>query len=303
MISILRTRLHQGHQTNRFPQEVPALPARFRGRPQLSAGACADACHDCAAACPTGAIQTQGGLSLDLGRCVFCAECASACDAQVITFTNDHRMACSTRADLRITPEKMLQLAAPMADQLRRVLGRSLKLREVCAGSCNACDLDINVLTTVGWDLSRFGIQFVASPRHADGMVLTGPITHNMHHAVIETWNAIPHPKIAIAVGTCAIAGGPYIDCPQVHNGGEGILPRIDLFVPGCPPHPLTILDGLLRLIGRIADPQPEPGPGLAAPPPAPAPDDPVSRSTPRPDPSAPPPAPDAPAPLQPQSP
>jgi Ni,Fe-hydrogenase III small subunit len=107
------------------------------------------------------------------------------------------------------------------------------------------------VLGTIGWDLSRFGIQFVASPRHADGLLITGPVTQNMHLALKKTYDAVPAPKIVIAVGACAIAGGPYIDHPEVHNGAGGTVP-IDLFIPGCPPHPLTILDGLLRLLGRI---------------------------------------------------
>jgi Ni,Fe-hydrogenase III small subunit len=106
------------------------------------------------------------------------------------------------------------------------------------------------VLNTVGWALSRFGIQFVASPRHADGLVVTGAISRNMEHALRETYEAVPRPRIVIAVGACAISGGPFQGSPEVHGGVEGILP-VDLYIPGCPPHPLTILDGLLRLVGR----------------------------------------------------
>jgi len=146
-----------------------------------------------------------------------------------------------------------MKLAERMGDELHRILGRALRLREVCAGSCNACDLDTSVLNTVGWDLSRFGIQFVASPRHADGVVVTGAISKNMRYALLDTYNAVPSPKIVIAIGACAISGGPFRDGSEVHNGIEGILP-VDLYIPGCPPHPLTILDGLLRLIGRIMD-------------------------------------------------
>jgi Ni,Fe-hydrogenase III small subunit len=137
-----------------------------------------------------------------------------------------------------------------MADDLHRILGRSLKLRQVSAGGCNGCEADVNVLNTVVFDLGRFGVQFVASPRHADGLLITGPVTQNMKLALQKTYEAVPDPKIVIAVGACAIAGGPFRDHPEVLNGAEKVLP-IDLFVPGCPPHPITILDGLLRLLGK----------------------------------------------------
>jgi Ni,Fe-hydrogenase III small subunit len=136
---------------------------------------------------------------------------------------------------------------------LRRLFGRSLKLRQVSAGGCAACEADTNVLGTIGWDLGRFGIQFVASPRHADGVLITGPVSKNMELALKKTYAAVPEPKIVIAVGACAIAGGPFVGHPQVHNGAGALMP-VDLYIPGCPPHPLTILDGLLRLLGRLED-------------------------------------------------
>ena len=107
------------------------------------------------------------------------------------------------------------------------------------------------MLGTIVFDLGRFGISFVASPRHADGLIITGPVTNNMILALNETYAAVPNPKIVIAVGACAISGGPFADNPEQHNGVDGILP-VDLYIPGCPPHPMTILDGLLRLLGRI---------------------------------------------------
>ena len=250
MLRILKTRLAQGHRTTKFPLELPVLPDRFRGRPTIDASKCPDGCRVCVDMCPTGAVSVSAGLSLDLGKCLFCTACVDACPEGAIAYTRDHRLATSRREDL-ILSDADTKLAERMREDLFRVLGRALRLREVCAGSCNACDLDTNVLNTVGWDLSRFGIQFVASPRHADGLLVTGPVTRNMRHALMETYEAVPKPKIVIALGACAISGGPFVDSPEVSNGVDGMLP-IDLYIPGCPPHPLTILDGLLRFIGQM---------------------------------------------------
>jgi Ni,Fe-hydrogenase III small subunit len=159
-------------------------------------------------------------------------------------------LATKTRQDLVIDGETM-RLAQALDDTARRLFGRSLKLRQVSAGGCNACEADVNVLNTVVFDLGRFGIQFVASPRHADGLLITGPVTQNMQLALQKTYDAVPAPKIVIAVGACAIAGGPFIDHQEVCNGAEAVVP-VDLYIPGCPPHPISILDGLLRLLGKI---------------------------------------------------
>jgi Ni,Fe-hydrogenase III small subunit len=162
-------------------------------------------------------------------------------------------MAVRRRDDLVLgeAGREQVRLAAVLDEKLRRLFGRSLKLRQVSAGGCNACEADTNVLGTIGWDLGRFGIQFVASPRHADGLLITGPVSKNMELALRKTYTAVPEPRLVIAVGACAIAGGPFVGSPQVLNGASGVVP-VDLFIPGCPPHPLTILDGLLRLLGRL---------------------------------------------------
>jgi len=145
----------------------------------------------------------------------------------------------------------VLREVEALQGQMKKLFGRSLKLRQVSAGGCNGCEVDINVLTTLAFDLGRFGIQIVASPRHADGLIVTGPVSHNMLTALQKTYDAVPSPKLVIAVGACAISGGIFRDHEKVHNGVEGILP-VDLYIPGCPPHPLTILDGLVRLMGRV---------------------------------------------------
>jgi Ni,Fe-hydrogenase III small subunit len=189
---------------------------------------------------------------LDLGLCLFCTDCLEACPEGAIGFSSDFRLATRTRDDLKLEG-RTLQLAEALDGKSRRLFGRSLKLRQVSAGGCNGCESDVNVLNTVVFDLGRFGIQFVASPRHADGLLITGPVTANMKLALKKTYDAIPAPKIVIAVGACAISGGPFVGHPEVGNGAESVVP-VDLYIPGCPPHPLTILDGLLRLLGRIEE-------------------------------------------------
>jgi len=223
MFKILKTRFKQGCRTLLFPKApAPALPSRYRGQP---------------------VIAGQNG-SVDLGKIVFDP------DADVI-YSNDYRMAVSKREDLVISQQRELVLARALNDKMLKIFGRSLKLRQVSAGGCNACELDINVLNTPVFDLSRFGIQFVASPRHADGIVVTGPVTRNMREALLKTYEATPDPKIVIAVGSCAISGGIFSESPQASKGLDTFIP-VDLYIPGCPPHPLTILDGLLRLLDRL---------------------------------------------------
>jgi Ni,Fe-hydrogenase III small subunit/NAD-dependent dihydropyrimidine dehydrogenase PreA subunit len=253
MWDILRTRLRQGMRTIAYPDAEPFLPERFRGAPLLDASRCPDGCRACIDACPTQALSTAGAeLRLDLGRCLFCTDCVEACPEGAIGFGTDPRLAARRREDL-VSDGRTRKLAEALEARSRRLFGRSLKLRQVSAGGCNGCESDVNVLGTVVFDLGRFGIQFVASPRHADGLLITGAISHNMRVAVEKTWAAVPEPKLVIAVGACAISGGPYAGHPEVLNGAGALLP-VDLYVPGCPPHPITILDGLLRLLGRIED-------------------------------------------------
>lgn len=251
MLDLLRTRLQQGTRTSGFPKDAPEFPERFRGRPVLDASRCADGCRECARSAPSDLIQPGAPVTLDVGACLFSPE-EAACPEGAVGFTQDFRMASSTRQGLR-SPTGEVELARALDERSRRMFGRSLRLRSVAAGSCNGCEAELVALGNVVFDLARFGVQFVASPRHADGIVVTGAVTTNMSAALRATYDAVPDPRLVIAVGACAINGGPFRGSPEVGDGVPDDLP-VDLWVPGCPPHPLTVLDGLLRLLGRIED-------------------------------------------------
>ncbi len=258
MWEILKSRLLvQKYRTGAFPVGAPNLPEEFVGRPMLDNQGCATCQeHKCSQLCPTGALKhdANGVLELDSGKCLFCGECRKNCPAKAITNTREYRLGAFRREKLIVRsddcnvyePERHPE-SAPQP-----WFGKSLKLRQVSAGGCAACELDFNVLNTLAWDMGRFGIQAVASPRHADGLLITGPVSNNMLLALKKTYAAIPRPAIVIACGTCAISGGLYDQSECCNRGIEEILP-VDLYVPGCPPHPATLLEALLRLMNSKA--------------------------------------------------
>jgi Ni,Fe-hydrogenase III small subunit/Pyruvate/2-oxoacid:ferredoxin oxidoreductase delta subunit len=252
MLRILLERIRQGHRTAGYPAQEPSLPDRYRGRPEIKPEACPESCRVCLDACPTEALAREGtGMRLDLARCLFCAACETACPHGAIRMSREYRMSARSRAGLVVGGVETQRMALAVHEQACRLFGRSLKLREVSAGGCNACEADVNVLNTLAFDLGRFGVQFVASPRHADGLLITGPVSANMELALKKTYEAVPCPKIVIAVGACALSGGPFAGHSEVRGGAESVVP-VDLYIPGCPPHPYTILDGILRFLGRL---------------------------------------------------
>jgi Ni,Fe-hydrogenase III small subunit len=246
VFDFLRARLRQGTRTLPFPEVGADLPERFRGLPVLD-GPCADP-----GPLPSAMLvgTADGGVALDIGACLFSPEEAGCHAGGNVRFTNDHRMACSTRDGL-VVANNEVQLARALDARMQRLFGRSLRLRSVVAGSCGGCEAELAALGNVVFDLARFGVQFVASPRHADGIVITGTANRNMRVALEKTWDATPQPRLVIAVGACAISGGPFRGSTEAGPGVPAGIP-VDLYIPGCPPHPLTVLDGLLRLLDRL---------------------------------------------------
>ncbi len=246
MFKAITVRRSQGAQT--IPDPRRAAPAGFRGRPVIAATPCEAGCGACAEACPSGAIALEP-LRIDLGRCTLCGDCAPACPVARLGFDNEVKLAATERAGLVLSAQRPAPDPVAVSAALKQRFGRSLKLRSVSAGGCNGCELEVNALTNVNFDIGRFGIDIVASPRHADGLVLTGPITRNMAEAVQLCWDGMPDPKLVIAVGACAISGGCFETSEAVDRR---FLERFkpSLYVPGCPPHPLTFVCGILDLLG-----------------------------------------------------
>ena len=243
MFKALVARLKEGCRTGAFPPAAPNLPPDFKGRPEIAADTTAEDVETMKAVCPVADALafSDGKASLDMGRCIFCGRCAEVCPK--VRFTKEYRLGVFRREDLVVRAGEGEYTPPVQTDPEALAHNGSLHLREVSAGGCAACELDANVLGTPAWDMARFGIRFAASPRHADAIYLTGPISENMQLALDKTYVAAPDPKFLIAAGSCAISGGLY------RKGRHPVEPA--MYIPGCPPHPATTLEALLRFTGN----------------------------------------------------
>jgi Ni,Fe-hydrogenase III small subunit len=212
------------------------------------------------AACPTGALKTQEESSrvtlvLDYGECTGCSRCFTASEGAIVPAENLHCCGESRAGLVRRWDAWSCEELSPadipldsLANEIRNTVGRALNIRQVDAGSCNGCETEIAALTNPYYDLERFGIHFVASPKHADMLLVTGPVTRNMAEAVKRAYEATPHPKLVVAVGSCGITGGIFAGSYSVVGGVDAVIP-VDAYIPGCPPSPAMLLTGILRTI------------------------------------------------------
>ncbi len=264
LTAILRS-LRTGVVTIRYPEGAARVPERFRGAPLPRPGSSFDELPR-ASVCPSGAISGGAGerrWTLDLGRCLFCGRCADGAAGGAIELGRAVELSVRRREGLvveverdaggRAVPLPPPPSGAEVAERIRRVLGRSLQLRHLDAGSCNGCDWELAALLNPVYDVRRLGIDFVASPRHADGVIVTGPVTRNLEAAVRRTYEAVPEPRVVIAVGACATSGG-IAGASYASAGGVAEVLPVDVFIPGCPPRPEAIIFGILLALGRVEE-------------------------------------------------
>jgi len=265
MLTAIWKSLSTGVVTIRYPDAPAHPPERFRGAPAVRPGSVLDQLPP-ASICPSGAITHEPGrYGIDIGRCIFCGRCAEGSLDGAIELGRQVELATRQRKGLVVEVQsdkgdssgRAVALLPPAADtevaeQIRLTLGRSLALRHLDSGSCNACDWELTALLNPVYDVRRLGIDFVASPRHADGVIVTGPVTRNLEIAVRRTYEAVPEPRIVIAVGACATSGG-IVGRSYASAGGVAEVLPVDVFIPGCPPRPEAIIFGILLAVGRVS--------------------------------------------------
>ncbi len=279
MLNILCKSLGTGLVTIGDPIGSFNPPPAWRGTPRFDFASWRDACP-AAAACPIGAVAVlDSGASrqvkVDYGLCIFCGECAEACPEPAVRMERELEPPALCRQDLILSakyeidsegmqtrlaegpvraasPGSVERTGAAVRHAVHKILGRSLAIREVDAGSCNGCEVEIHALNNPLYDLERYGIHFVASPRHADMLLVTGPVTRNLELALLKTWRATPDPKVVVAVGACGISGGIFGRNYAVRGAVDEVVP-VDVYVPGCPPRPESLLYGIPLAVGRLA--------------------------------------------------
>jgi Ni,Fe-hydrogenase III small subunit/Pyruvate/2-oxoacid:ferredoxin oxidoreductase delta subunit len=251
MFRILQKAFRVGIATADYPRIAPRVAEQFRGRPEFDFDIWRDA-RPAADVCPTGAIALEDRadvrqVTVDYGRCVFCGECAEASADGAVRMTRQFELAVTDRRDLVLTAEYTLNPDGSHARLHSTASGAAVE----DAGSCNGCEQEIGALNNPVHDIERFGIHFVASPRHADMLLVTGPVTRNMELALRKTFAATPHPKVVVAVGACGISGGIFGTNYASLGGVDAVIP-VDVHIPGCPPRPEALLYGILLALGQL---------------------------------------------------
>ncbi|TWH46501.1 NADH-quinone oxidoreductase subunit NuoB [Sporomusa sp. KB1] len=243
MLNILRKIISTGTVTENWDTALPA--PRFRGEVVANSSASCQDCQKCAAVCPTKAIRViPGSISIDQKACVFCGLCVENCEAACCKQTDNYKLA-TLGAGLAD------EAASEFKRKIRSLLGRSLHVRHVDVGSCNACDFEMNHLCNPIYDIQQYGVDFVPSPRHADLLMVTGVVTRNSTQALQMTYDATPHPKLVMAVGACAASGQIFGESYAIRGAVDRIIP-VDIYVPGCPPRPQALIHGLLLALDRL---------------------------------------------------
>lgn len=284
MLGILRKSIRTGLVTIGDPISSFSPPPAWRGTPRFDFAAWKDA-RPAAAACPTGAIRVEDDgavrrVTADYGLCIFCGLCAEACPEGAVRMERELELPVTRRQELvtgaayeidatgaqtrlvegpwRGAPgaRSVEHAGTALRRAVHKLLGRSLAIREVDAGSCNGCEIEIHALNNPLYDVERYGIHFVASPRHADMLLVTGPVTRNMELALLKTWRATPDPKVVVAAGACGISGGIFGRNYATRGPVDEVVP-VDVYIPGCPPRPESLLYGILLAVGRLAQARP----------------------------------------------
>lgn len=240
MLAIVKKIFKIGIVTEKYNTYKPSK--RFRGQLRYNDSALCDDCQECVNICPVSALTKPGaGVLIDHRKCIFCAECARICPTKTIFHSQKDTLA-----------ETSEHLTEKLQGQIRNTLGRSLHIRHLDVGSCNACDFEMQALLNPVYDLQQYGIDFVASPRHADMLMITGCLTHNLTQALEMTYVALAEPKLVVALGACACGGAVFGESYAQNPGAIDKHVPVDIYIPGCPPRPGTIIQGLLKALGKM---------------------------------------------------